>query len=69
MYIYIYIYYIYIYIYKVHIYKSHIKIANQKQNCDNMELAKEKRGHFLYRLFCLKDKILNICLLSQCIAY
>ena len=29
----------------------HIKIANEKQNFEELELAKEKRRHFLYRLF------------------
>ena len=28
-----------------------------------MELAKEKRGHFLYRLFCPKGIIFKICVL------
>ena len=27
------------------------------------------RGHFLYRLFCPKEICVNICVLSQCIAY
>ena len=46
-----------------------IGIANQKQNWDEFELAKEKRGHFLYRLFCPKDFFFNICVLSQCIVH
>ena len=33
---------------------AHIRSTNQKQNCDELELAKEKRGHFLYSLFCPK---------------
>ena len=33
-----------------------------------LKLTKEKRGHFLYRLFCPKE-IFNICVLSQCIVY
>ena len=32
-----------------------------------MELAKEKRRHFLYHLFCLKEFFFNICVLSQCV--
>ena len=34
-----------------------------------MELATEKRGHFLYRLFCQEEILLKICVLSQCIVY
>ena len=34
-----------------------------------MELAKEKRGHFLYRLFCPKGIFFNVRVLSQCIEY
>ena len=34
-----------------------------------MELSKEKRGHFLYRLFCLKEIFFKICILSQYIVY
>ena len=34
-----------------------------------MELAKEKWGHFLCRLFCPKEIFLDICVLSQCIVY
>ena len=30
---------------------AHIRTANQKWNCDELELAKEKRGSFLYHLF------------------
>ena len=34
-----------------------------------MELAKDKIGHFLYRLNCRKGIFFNICVLSQCIVY
>ena len=34
-----------------------------------MELAKGKRRHFLYRLFCPKEIFFKICVLSQCILY
>ena len=41
---------------------------NLKQNYDELELAKEKRGIFVP--FILSEEILtNICVLSQCIAY
>ena len=32
-------------------------------------LAKDKRRHFLYRLFCQKEIFFKICVLSQCIVY
>ena len=47
---------------------SALRIAYQKQTCDELELAKEKRRHFSHRLFCPRD-IFNICVLSQCIIY
>ena len=34
---------------------SWYKNRQLKKNCDEMELAKEKRGHFLYCLFCPKE--------------
>ena len=33
-------------------------IMLQLINCDELELAKEKRGHFLYCLFCPKETFL-----------
>ena len=34
------------------------------KDCDELELAKEKREHFLYRLFCLKG-IQDLCFISM----
>ena len=47
---------------------SAYKNRQLKLNCDDLELAKEKREHTLYLLFCAKD-FFNICVLSQCILY
>ena len=38
---------------------AHIRIANLKYNCDDLELVKEKRGHFQYFLFCPKEIFLT----------
>ena len=43
-------------------YKNHILKIKLRWR---LGLAKEKRGHFLYRLFCPK----GVCVLSQCIVY
>ena len=32
---------------------------------DELELVKDEKGDFLYRLFCLKE-FCNMCVLSQC---
>ena len=45
--------------------ETELKIENPTQsfremkNCDELELAKEKRGHFLYRLFSPKGVFLT----------
>ena len=39
---------------------AYIGIANQKQNSDGLEFAKEKRGYSLYRLFCPEEIFLTI---------
>ena len=45
---------------------AHIKIANEKYNCDESELAKEKRGHFLYHSIYPNDIFLNfLSVISQ----
>ena len=48
--------------------KRDYKNRKLKKNCDQLELAKEKSGHFLYRLFCSKEFFLTF-VLSQCIVY
>ena len=47
---------------------DYIRIANQKKNCYELQLAKEKRGHFLFLLFCPK-KTFVFYLRVQCIEY
>ena len=44
-----------------------IQESQIKINCDELELAQEKRGHILYHLFCPKEIFFNICVLPQCI--
>ena len=34
-----------------------------------MELTKEKREHFLYQIFCQKEILFSICVLSPCVVY
>ena len=53
---------------------SSYKNGKLKQNCDELELPKEKRGHFLYRLFYPKEIFLTFeifltYLSVQCIEY
>ena len=37
---------------------AHIRITNYKYNCDELELAKEERWQFLYRLLCSMETFL-----------
>ena len=41
-----------------------IKNLKLKKKFDDLELVKEKREHFWYRLFYLKKIFFNICILS-----
>ena len=36
-----------------------IQGKNEKLNCDELELVKQKRVHFQYHLFCLKETFLT----------
>ena len=42
-----------------------IQESQIKINCDELELAQEKRGHILYHLFCPKEIFFNICFTSM----
>ena len=44
-------------------------IINANQNCHELELAKEKRGHFFCTVYFVQMIFFNVCVLSQCIVY
>ena len=46
----------------------YITFFENGKNCDELELVKEKRSNFLYRLFCPKHSFLTF-VLSQCIVH
>ena len=42
------------------------KESHIKSNTDELECVKEKKGYFLYRLFCL---LFTVYVLSHCVVY
>ena len=46
-----------------------ITIKNKIYNCDELNLAKEKKGAFFVPFILSKGNFFKICVLSQCIGY